>query len=136
MGGAASVLWTAQGKYLSKCSDSTTISRNAGIFWALFQMSLLFGNGFVYYQFQGQTKISADTRHFVFWVLTVISIVGVLLLCVLKDPMGYSPRINVQEKSSTFNWHSIVKEFLTSVRLFMTKEMLMLSSTFLYTGKN
>ena len=36
IGGA--LLWTAQGVYLSAHSDESTISRNSGIFWALFQM--------------------------------------------------------------------------------------------------
>jgi Ion channel regulatory protein UNC-93 len=35
MGGA--VLWTAQGVFLSENSDDSTLSRNSGIFWALFQ---------------------------------------------------------------------------------------------------
>jgi hypothetical protein len=37
MGLGAATLWTAQGVYLSQNSDDSTISRNTGIFWALFQ---------------------------------------------------------------------------------------------------
>ena len=36
IGGA--VLWTAQGVYLTENSDDSTISRNSGIFWALYQV--------------------------------------------------------------------------------------------------
>ena len=38
-----SVLWTGQGNFLTVNSDSETISRNSGIFWALLQFrSVLF----------------------------------------------------------------------------------------------
>lgn len=42
-----------QGVYLSRCSDKSSISRNSGVFWAMLQMSLFFGNLFVYFAFQG-----------------------------------------------------------------------------------
>ena len=35
IGGA--ILWTAEGAYLALISDEMTVSRNAGLFWALFQ---------------------------------------------------------------------------------------------------
>lgn len=38
LGIAAGVLWTAEGAYLALMSDQTTVSRNAGIFWAFVQV--------------------------------------------------------------------------------------------------
>lgn len=38
LGVGAAIIWTAQGSFLSRCSEESTISRNSGIFWALLQM--------------------------------------------------------------------------------------------------
>lgn len=37
LGAGAALIWTGQGIYLSRCSTSTNISRNSGIFWAMLQ---------------------------------------------------------------------------------------------------
>lgn len=37
LGAGAALIWTGQGTYLSRCSDSANISRNSGIFWAMLQ---------------------------------------------------------------------------------------------------
>ncbi|XKL60748.1 hypothetical protein PGB90_007805 [Kerria lacca] len=82
IGGA--IIWTAQGTYLTQNSDNLTISRNSGIFWAIFQCSQLFGNLFVFFAFEGKKHIDLETRTYVYTTLTVISIVGILLLLLLR----------------------------------------------------
>lgn len=37
LGMGAALIWTGQGTYLSNCSNSSNISRNSGIFWAMLQ---------------------------------------------------------------------------------------------------
>ncbi|KAM5135145.1 UNC93-like protein MFSD11 [Mantella aurantiaca] len=58
IGIAAAVLWTAQGTCLTINSDDKTIGRNSGIFWALLQFSMLFGNLYIYVAWKGEASIS------------------------------------------------------------------------------
>ncbi|XP_037666690.1 UNC93-like protein MFSD11 isoform X2 [Choloepus didactylus] len=104
IGIAAAVLWTAQGNCLTINSDELTIGRNSGIFWALLQSSLFFGNLYIYFAWQGKTQISGNQILKISW-----------------------------EKMSllmTRTWKSTKK----SLKLCVTKEMLLLSITTAYTG--
>ena len=56
VGFGSPILWTAQGNFISINSDETTISRNSGIVWAMFQTSTFFipffkNNFLVYFGF-------------------------------------------------------------------------------------
>ncbi|KAM4674659.1 UNC93-like protein MFSD11 isoform 2-T5 [Amazona ochrocephala] len=84
IGIAAAVLWTAQGNCLTVNSDENTIGRNSGVFWALLQSSLFFGNLYVYFAWQGKTHISESDRRTVFIALTVISLVGTVLFFLIR----------------------------------------------------
>ncbi|XP_010340681.1 UNC93-like protein MFSD11 isoform X2 [Saimiri boliviensis] len=86
IGIAAAVLWTAQGNCLTINSDEHTIGRNSGIFWALLQSSLFFGNLYIYFAWQGKTQISESDRRTVFIALTVISLVGTVLFFLIRKP--------------------------------------------------
>lgn len=66
------MIWVAQGNFLTLNSDQATMERNSGLFWAMLQCSLLIGNTFVFFQFQGLEDIDKDTRQTVITVLFII----------------------------------------------------------------
>uniref|UniRef100_A0A8C5V4S1 UNC93-like protein MFSD11 n=1 Tax=Microcebus murinus TaxID=30608 RepID=A0A8C5V4S1_MICMU len=125
IGIAAAVLWTAQGNCLTINSDEHTIGRNSGIFWALLQSSLFFGNLYIYFAWQGKTHISESDRRTVFIALTVISLVGTVLFFLIRKPD--SENVLGEDESSD-------DQELESFKLCTTKEMLLLSITTAYTG--
>ena len=55
------------------------MERNSGLFWAMLQCSLLIGNTFVYFQFQGLEDIDEGTR-------TKVRILTDLLSCSTPYP--------------------------------------------------
>uniref|UniRef100_A0A672YNA6 Major facilitator superfamily domain containing 11 n=1 Tax=Sphaeramia orbicularis TaxID=375764 RepID=A0A672YNA6_9TELE len=86
VGIGAAVLWTAQGNVLAINSSDSTIGRNSGIFWALLQFSLFFGNLYVYCAWHGHVHITDKDRQTVFISLTVISLVGCFLFFLIRKP--------------------------------------------------
>nr|XP_013002533.1 UNC93-like protein MFSD11 isoform X1 [Cavia porcellus] len=162
IGIAAAVLWTAQGNCLTINSDEYTIGRNSGIFWALLQSSLFFGNLYIYFAWQGKTQISESDRRTVFIALTVISLVGTVLFFLIRKPdptnvLGEDESSDDQDleihESAQNNMTKAVDAFTSALRLSffvcpgqtppqtekslklcVTKEMLLLSITTAYTG--
>ncbi|XP_017076811.1 UNC93-like protein MFSD11 [Drosophila eugracilis] len=133
LGLGASITWTGQGTYLARCSESSTISRNSGVFWALLQCSMFIGNLFVYYQFQDKTVIDKETRNLVIGVLTVIAILGIVFLAALRFMADNAEHDNELEQKHTGCGHAIYA-LKSAGQLFLTKKMLLLSLAFFYTG--
>lgn len=142
IGIAAAVLWTAQGNCLTINSDENTIGRNSGVFWALLQSSLFFGNLYIYFAWQGKTYISESDRRTVFIALTVISLVGtVLFFLIRKQEDTKAPgeedstnEIPGDSSSARYKLMRAVDAFKRSIKLSFTKEILLLSVTTAYTG--
>ncbi|NWX51800.1 MFS11 protein, partial [Steatornis caripensis] len=140
IGIAAAVLWTAQGNCLTVNSDENTIGRNSGVFWALLQSSLFFGNLYIYFAWRGKTHISESDRRTVFIALTVISLVGTVLFFLIRkqeDTKAPGEEDSANEipgdSSSCINFHYYVFTE-KSIKLSFTKEILLLSVTTAYTG--
>ncbi|KZC07230.1 UNC93-like protein MFSD11 [Dufourea novaeangliae] len=145
LGLGAALIWTGHGQYLTENSDSETMSRNAGIFWAIFQTSMFIGNFFVYFMFT-DPEINASTRTIVFSVLTALAIIGMCVLAtlrrtstglVLTEAEGVSSAdrelqipARSREKPLLAAWNALTDAF----GLFVTPKMLLLSLTFVYTG--
>ncbi|KFZ69295.1 UNC93-like MFSD11 [Podiceps cristatus] len=142
IGIAAAVLWTAQGNCLTVNSDENTIGRNSGVFWALLQSSLFFGNLYIYFAWQGKTYISESDRRTVFIALTVISLVGTVLFFLIRKQEdtkapGEEDSANeiLGDSSSAQNkMMRAVAAFKKSIKLSFTKEIMLLSVTTAYTG--
>uniref|UniRef100_A0A4W4HBU5 UNC93-like protein MFSD11 n=1 Tax=Electrophorus electricus TaxID=8005 RepID=A0A4W4HBU5_ELEEL len=97
VGIAAAVLWTAQGNLLTINSTDSTIGRNSGIFWALLQFSLFFGNLYIYVAWHGKAHITDEDRQRVFILLTVISLVGSFLFFLIQRTEPESTSSEVTE---------------------------------------
>ncbi|XP_065549923.1 UNC93-like protein MFSD11 [Lathamus discolor] len=142
IGIAAAVLWTAQGNCLTVNSDENTIGRNSGVFWALLQSSLFFGNMYIYFAWQGKTHISESDRRTVFIALTVISLVGTVLFFLIRkqeDTKAPGEENSTNEipgdRSSAQNKMTrALAAFKKSIKLSFTKEIMLLSVTTAYTG--
>lgn len=161
LGTGAALIWTGQGIYLSRCSTSANISRNSGIFWAMLQTrytdfinrffesqlifyysttnfrSMFFGNLFVFYQFQGKDHIDKATRELVLTVLISVAILGIIFLCTLQKVMHpFVENACEAELDINKNNENVIGAFQNAIKLFLTRDMLLLSITFLYTGKS
>uniref|UniRef100_A0A4W5P727 Major facilitator superfamily domain containing 11 n=1 Tax=Hucho hucho TaxID=62062 RepID=A0A4W5P727_9TELE len=148
VGIAAAILWTAQGNLLTINSTDATIGRNSGIFWALLQFSLFFGNMYIYFAWHGHVHISDNDRQTVFISLTVISLVGSFLFFLIQKPEPEATPSEASESllqtESTESASIVVATpglgsqaldaFKKALQLSVTKEMLLLSISIAYTG--
>lgn len=128
VGLGAGPIWTAQGGYLTENSDDETSGRNSGIFWAMLQSSILFGNLFVYVVFNDKATISDETRHLVYGVLTTVCSAGVIILLALP---AKSKTIDFDESNRMGAWG----QFLNALKLMRSPDILILTIVFFFTGQ-
>jgi len=143
IGFGAAMIWTGQGNFITINSNEETMGRNSGIFWALLQCSLLFGNMFVYFYFKGTADhVSDNERVTLYSVLLTCCLLGTVLLIALRrtqQPVarssGSSP---MNDEGSDGNCATCtqgpVDAFKRSFQLLITPDMLMLAVTMAYTG--
>jgi hypothetical protein len=100
---------------------------------------MFFGNLFVYFQFQGKTHIDEETRTLVFSVLIGVGILGFFFLTALRPVHdnqvshhsdGHEADDDLEKPAS-----GVLVAFKSSVNLFFTREMMLLTLTFFYTGE-
>ncbi|XP_059141605.1 UNC93-like protein MFSD11 isoform X2 [Physella acuta] len=135
VGFGAAVLWTAQGNFLTINSNAETVARNSGIFWALLQCSLLIGNLYSYFVFQGKSEISESERTKLFAALTGAGLLGSLCLLILRRPrVDDTDNVLNLNASAIHSPPSPLATLKRSFQLLRTKEMMLLSLAFAYTG--
>ncbi|XP_057717398.1 UNC93-like protein MFSD11 [Corythoichthys intestinalis] len=147
IGVGAALLWTAQGQFLVENSEASTINRNTGMFWALLQCSMLFGNLYIYLEWNGEREISDSSRKNIFLSLLVASIVGTLCFLALRrtrlpeeemlsEEEGQSllsTRVVYQHRASTA-LYEVKADFKTMLQLLKTRNILLLSPCMAYSG--
>lgn len=98
---------------------------------------MFFGNLFVYFQFQGKSHIDEHTRTLVFSVLIGVGILGFFFLTALR-PIEDNRVVHANDIEADDDLEKpsgVATVFKSSINLFFTKEMLLLSLTFFYTGE-
>lgn len=146
IGIGAAMLWTAQGHFLVENSEAETINRNTGMFWALLQCSMLFGNLYIYFDWRGKTEISDSNRKSIFLSLLVTSILGTLSFLALRKSHHEEEMLSEEEGQSLLSARTMYKhrantavqdaksEFKTILQLLKAKTILLLSPCMAYSG--
>lgn len=146
IGIGAAMLWTAQGHFLVENSEASTINRNTGVFWGLLQCSMLFGNLYIYLDWNGRTEIPDSSRKNIFLSLLVVSILGTLSFLVLRKGHHEEEMLSEEEGQSLLSTPMMYKhrantamqdaklEFKTILQLVKTKTILLLSPCMVYSG--
>lgn len=128
-GVTASVMWTAQGKYLVLNSTASTLPRNIGIFWFLFCISEIYGNVVLYYRLEGKMLLDCKTRQILVYAMNGMAVVSLFMFLLLQNPVKQNMnRRNLQEDSGA------IQALKTTWTLFLSKYMFILALTFCYAG--
>ncbi|XP_029995910.1 UNC93-like protein MFSD11 [Sphaeramia orbicularis] len=146
IGVGAALLWTAQGHFLVENSEASTINRNTGMFWALLQCSMLFGNLYIYFDWNGRTEIPDSSRKNIFLSLLIASVLGTLSFLVLRKNHHEEEMLSEEEGQSLLSAGMMYKhrannamqdakvEFGTILELVKSKTILLLSPCMAYSG--
>ena len=125
----ASLFHTGQGTFLSINSSQETTARDAGIFWSLYQLSGVLGNIAVYFLFLGVSIISTEVRLKAAATFTLLCVTGLLVALALRPTPWHST--NTTTSGGKMN---PLTSLLSCLRLLRTRDLLLLSTSFLYTG--
>ncbi|KAM9391920.1 UNC93-like protein MFSD11 [Pholidichthys leucotaenia] len=146
IGIGAALLWTAKDVFLVENSEASTSTGTRGLFWALLQCSMLFGNLYIYFDWKGKTEISDVSRRIIFLSLTVVSVLGTLSFLLLRKSLHQEELLSEEEGRSLLGARQMYKEragvaiqdtkseFKTILQLLKTKIILLLSPCMAYTG--
>jgi len=150
IGIGAAVIWTAQGDFLGMQSPTDKLMmRNTGIFWVLFQCSLVIGNLYIYLAWSGKDNVGRSEINLLFTGLSILAGIGTFVFLLLKAPFcgtsdgteeqtgdallevkGESKELKENESTITI----IVNGIKNSFSLLLTMDMILIAPLFLYSG--
>ncbi|OQV20195.1 putative UNC93-like protein MFSD11 [Hypsibius exemplaris] len=109
-GFGAAILSTAGGVFMALNSDSETIGRNTGIFFGLYETSLIWGNIGFFVILRGSNSISTEQRYWIVGFLLVLGSFGTILVLLLKRKQA---QVVIEESEFA---HAIDRGFLDSIK--------------------
>jgi len=132
-GFGASILWVAVGGLLTKCSTHQNKGLVTGIFWSIFQLSMIIGNIIAYF-------VALQSDYFLlFLIFSILAAVGTGLLCCLKK-FPSEILAEKQNRTATINRTAIVASpsikqlFLSVWQLLFSSSLLLLVPSFIFQG--
>ncbi|GAV02388.1 hypothetical protein RvY_12961-1 [Ramazzottius varieornatus] len=131
-GFGSALLSTAGGVFMALNSDSETIGRNTGIFFGLYETSLIWGNVGFFFILHGDTSISTSQRYWIFGYLLILAVLGTILVAFLKRKQA-SAVLRGNEFARSIKrgvWDSIK----AAAALFYDMKILMLCPLVIYLG--
>lgn len=129
IGIGAAILWTAQGTLMVKYSTKDTMDRNATIFWALFQSSLIIGPLYVFFSWHGKEEITDHDRILLYSLLTAFAGGAVVIFAILKAPRSTNPA-----GTRRFDLRQALTALKEALAVASTRQMALLMFTFAQTG--
>jgi len=157
LGIGAAVIWTAQGNFLHlQSTDEDSMSKNTGIFWCMFQCSLLIGTLYIYFAWEGVKYVDTHMKNLLFTGLSILAGIGTGIFLLLKapfcgaaeaataenekdnetdveliEPVKTKADDNSENESAI---EMIVNSIVESFKLLATRKMLLLAPLFVYSG--
>jgi len=101
--------------------------------------SQLFGNLYVFIQWQGATYVSSDLRTTLFSVFSVVAAVGISVFLFFKAPFYGTNAKGASEddpenKESKSTFTMVMESIVNAVKLLVTRDMALIFTLFLYSG--
>ncbi|XP_055332780.1 UNC93-like protein MFSD11 [Paramacrobiotus metropolitanus] len=141
MGFGVGIIWVVQQHFITINSTSKRVMRNTGVFWGLYQSSLVTGNMFYFIMVHGAEQIDTETRLIVFGTLTGISGIGIVVFALLVHPWCEKVRrppheyLTLSQNGAEPVPHRSAKEALVAtLKVAKNRDMLILMPIFCYIG--
>jgi len=137
-GAGGALLWTAEGAFLHRLSGTEQLmSRNTGIFSAFFLCSMINGNIYIMFAWQGEKYVSSEMRMTIFTIFAVLALIGCILLLFLRGRCC-GPEITDEDTDDQKSPNERFLEFLITIKstfkLLFTTNMAFFAPYIIYSG--